>query len=228
MYYDVTYLYYMVPGIVLGMLAQWYLKSTFARFREVRAMNRITGAEVAHRLLAASGVRDVAVERVGGFLSDHYDPSARAVRLSPDVHDGNSVAAFAVAAHEVGHVIQHQVGYQLMSLRQKLVGPARIGSQLAYFVVIGGIMLHFAGLAWFGVALFSAVLLFELVTVPVELNASARAADKLLQLGIVSPQEGEAVRSVLRAAAFTYIAGMIATALQLLYFISVVRRDDRR
>jgi Zn-dependent membrane protease YugP len=226
--YDFTYLLYVLPGILLAMAAQWYVKSTVKRYLEVPTSGGRTGADVAKELLAASGIQDVIVERHAGFLSDHYDPSARAVRLSPDIHDGTSVAAAGVAAHEVGHVIQHAVGYKLMTLRQSLVGPSRIGSQLSYFVIFAGIGLHFAGLAWVGVALFGAVLLFELVTVPVEINASMRAGEKLREMGLVTPEEAGGVRAVLTAAALTYIAAMVSTLLQLLYFVSQIRRSERR
>ena len=152
--------------------------------------------------------------------------------LSPDIHDGTSVAAAGVAAHEVGHAIHHATGYSLMWVRmwvrQKLVGPARIGSSLSQFVVIGGIALHFTQLAWLGVILFGAVFLFELVTVPVEINASMRAGAKLNELGLVTAAESEGVRKVLTAAALTYIAALISTLLTLLSFIMRIRDSQRR
>ena len=150
------------------------------------------------------------------------------VRLSPDIHDGTSISAAGVAAHEVGHAIQHASGYSLMWVRQKMVGPARIGSSLSQFVVFGGIALHFAGLAWLGVVLFGAVFVFELVTVPVEINASMRAGAKLTEMGLVTISESEGVRKVLTAAALTYIAAMISTLLTLLSFIARIRNSERR
>jgi Zn-dependent membrane protease YugP len=226
--YDPTYLFYLLPGMLLAALAQWYVKSTVRRYMDEPTSGGRSGAQVAAQLLRAAGIHDVGVERHEGFLSDHYDPGARVVRLSPDVYEGTSIAAAGIAAHEVGHVIQHAVGYPLMSLRQSLVGPARFGSQLSYFVVMAGILLHVAGLAWFGVLLFGAVFAFELVTVPVEINASRRAGAKLRELGLVTAGEAEGVSAVLRAAAFTYIAAMVTTLLQLLYFISRVQREERR
>ena len=225
--FDFTYLLYILPGMLLAMAAQWYVKATVNRYLEVPTSGGRTGAQIAQQLLDAAGIRDVTIERHAGFLSDHYDPTARAVRLSPDIHDGTSVAAAGVAAHEVGHVIQHQVGYSLMTLRQKLVGPSRFGSQLSYGIIIAGIGIHIAGLAWIGVALFGAVLLFELVTVPVEINASMRAGEKLREMDLVTGEEAAGVRAVLTAAAFTYIAAMIGTLMQLLYFVSIIRRQRR-
>lgn len=227
--FDFTYLLYILPGMLLAMAAQWYVKATVNRYLEVPTSGRRTGAQIAQELLDAAGIQGVTIERHAGFLSDHYDPSARAVRLSPDIHDGTSVAAAGIAAHEVGHVLQHHVGYRLMTVRQKLVGPSRIGSQLSYVVIVAGIGIHFAGLAWLGVALFGAVLLFELVTVPVEINASMRAGETLRRMNLVTGDEAAGVRKVLTAAAFTYIAAMIGTLMQLLYFVSILRRgSDRR
>ncbi len=225
--YDLSYLLWIAPGFLLSLLASLYVKSTFAKWAEVPTARGRSGAQVAAELLARSGVVDVAVERVGGFLSDHYDPSARVLRLSPDVYDGTSVSAVGVAAHEAGHALQHATRYPLIGLRQALVGPARIGSQLSYIVIAAGIMLHLFGLAWLGVLLFAAVLLFEVVTVPVEINASRRAHQQLLALGLVDRREADGVGKVLTAAAFTYIAAVVTTALTLLYFITRLNREER-
>jgi Zn-dependent membrane protease YugP len=224
--FDWSYLLWVAPGMILSLLASFYVRSTFARFARVATSGGRTGAEIAAQLLQRAGIHDVRIERIGGVLSDHYDPGAKVLRLSPDVHDGRSVSAAGVAAHEVGHAIQHSTGYALMGLRQRLVGPAKIGSQLSYFVIVGGILLHLSGLAWVGVILFGAVLAFEVVTVPVEINASWRAGKELVALGLVTPQESQGVRSVLSAAAFTYIAAMLTTLLTLLYFVSQLRRRD--
>ena len=224
MYYDWTYLLYVGPGMLLAALASFLVKSTFNKYAQVPTSKGRTGAEIAAELLRRAGILDVRVEPVQGFLSDHYDPSAKVLRLSPEVYGGRTISAAGVAAHEAGHAIQHHVGYALMTVRQKLVMPARIGSQLSYFVIFGGMLLHLSGLAWFGVILFSAVFLFELVTVPVEINASRRAGQKLAELGIVTREESQGVRAVLSAAAFTYIAALVTTLLTLLYFISQINR----
>ena len=227
LFFDPRYLLFVGPGIVLSLLASWYVRSTFRRFSEVGLHGGMTGAEMAELVLRQAGVRDVRVEVTEGFLSDHYDPAQKVLRLSPDVFHGRSVSAAGVAAHEAGHAIQHARGHALMALRQHLVWPARIGSQLGLFVVMIGLILHAVGLAWVGVFLFSAVFVFELVTLPVEIDASSRAKHELVASGAVGREEAEGVSSVLRAAAFTYVAALITTALQLLYFVSRIRDEDR-
>jgi Zn-dependent membrane protease YugP len=222
--FNFSYLLWVAPGMLLAALASFYVRSTFSKYSRVPTSGGRSGAEVAAELLQRAGVRNVRIERTGGFLGDHYDPTDQALRLSPDVYDGRSVSAAGVAAHEAGHAIQHAAGYPLIAVRQKLVGPARIGSQMSYFVIIAGILLHFAGLAWLGVILFGAVLLFEIVTVPVEIDASSRAKKRLVEAGLVTPSEASGVASVLNAAAFTYIAAVVTSLLTLLYFISQINR----
>jgi hypothetical protein len=226
-FFDPQYLLFVGPGILLSLLASWYVKSTFARFAEVPLAAGLTGAEAAAIVLQRAGVHDVAIEPTEGYLSDHYDPSAKVLRLSPDVFYGRSISAAGVAAHEAGHAIQHAVGYALMGVRQALVLPARIGSQIGLFIVIAGLALHAFKLAWFGVILFSAIFLFELVTLPVEVNASTRAKERLVAAGVVNSVEADGVSSVLRAAALTYLASLISSGLQLLYFITRIRDEER-
>ena len=228
MYFDYQYLLYVGPGMLLAMLASFWVRSTFAKYKNVPLSRGRTGADIAAELLNRAGVQGVRIERIGGVLSDHYAPGERVLRLSPDVHDGQSVSAAGVAAHEAGHAIQHASGYGLMRVRQSLVFPMRIGSQLSYFVIFGGMFLHLAGLAWIGVALFGGVLLFELVTVPVEIDASRRARKRLLEANLVTPQEAAGVSAVLTAAAFTYIAAVVTTLLTLLYFITQINNSSRR
>jgi Zn-dependent membrane protease YugP len=227
MFFDPRYLLFVGPGIVLSLLASFYVRSTFRRFSEVGLASGMTGAEMAELVLCEAGVGNVRVEETEGFLSDHYDPSAKVLRLSSAVFHGRSVSAAGVAAHEAGHAIQHARGYVLMALRQHLVLPARIGSQLGLFVVMIGLLLHATGLAWFGVFLFSAIFVFELVTLPVEIDASTRAKQQLVTAGAVGREEAEGVTKVLRAAALTYVAALISTALQLLYFITRIRDEER-
>jgi Zn-dependent membrane protease YugP len=226
-FFDPRYLIFVGPGIVLSLLASWYVRSTFRRYAQVALSTGVSGAEAADAVLRAAGVNDVRIERSAGFLSDHYDPSEKVLRLSPDVFDGRSVSAAGVAAHEAGHAIQHASGYGLMSVRQALVWPARIGSQLSLIVIMAGLALHALGLAWIGVFLFSGIFLFELVTLPVEVNASTRARQRLAAAGLVSPRDADGVERVLRAAALTYLAALITTALQLLYFVSRIREEER-
>jgi Zn-dependent membrane protease YugP len=226
-FFDPRYMLFVGPGIILSLLASWYVRSTFRRYASEPLSTGVSGAEAAAAVLRAGGVNDVRIERVAGFLSDHYDPSQKVLRLSPDVYDGRSVSSAGVAAHEAGHAIQHAAGYGLMSVRQALVWPARIGSQLSLIVIVAGLALHALNLAWIGVLLFSGVFLFELVTLPVEINASTRARERLGAAGLISPRDAEGVQRVLRAAALTYVAALITTALQLLYFVSRIREQER-
>ncbi len=226
-FFDPRYLIFVGPGLILSALAAWYVRSTFSRFSQVPVSTGLSGADAAAAVLRAAGVHDVRIEPVEGFLSDHYDPSEKVLRLSPDVYSGRSVSAAGVAAHEAGHAIQHAEHYALMSVRQALVWPARIGSQISIFVIIAGLALHALGLAWLGVFLFSGIFLFELVTLPVELNASSRARQRLLAGGLVSAEDAEGVTRVLRAAALTYLAALVSTALQLLYFVMRIRQEER-
>ncbi|HEY7954341.1 MAG TPA: zinc metallopeptidase [Polyangia bacterium] len=226
-FFDPRYLLFVGPGLILAALASWYVSSTFRRFSRVPLARGLSGAEAAAAVLRSAGVTDVRIEPTQGFLSDHYDPSEKVLRLSPDVYSGRSVSAAGVAAHEAGHAIQHARRYGLMSVRQALVMPARIGSQLSYVAIIAGLILHVIGLAWLGVLLFSAIFLFELVTLPVELDASRRAKERLAATGLTTAADADGVARVLRAAAFTYVAALITTALQMLYFITRIRDEER-
>jgi Zn-dependent membrane protease YugP len=225
-YFDPLYFIIIGPGFLLAMWATWKVKRTFSKYSKVGIASRASGAEVARELLARSGIQDVEVEQHQGFLSDHYHPGKRVVRLSPDVYTGRSISAVGVAAHEVGHAIQHSQGYAPMKVRQSLVPVAGIGSNLSYIIIILGFVFHTAGLIWIGIFLFSAVVLFQIVTLPVELNASKRAKLQLVQTGIVSQAEAVHVGKVLSAAAMTYVAAVITSLLTLLYF--VIRATGRR
>lgn len=230
MIFDPLYLLIVAPGLLLALYATFKVKSTFHRYSQVGIASGLSGAEVAREMLRRHGIHDVSVEPHEGWLSDHYDPSARVVRLSPDVYSGRSVSAVGVAAHECGHALQHAQGYAAMSLRQKLVLPANLGSNLSYILIIGGALLQAMNLVWLGILLFSAVVLFQLVTLPVEFNASSRARALLTSSGIVTPAEGAEVGKVLSAAALTYVAALITSILTLIYFLvrfaGVGRSDD--
>jgi len=230
MFFDPMYLLVLAPGLLFGGWASLRVRSTFKRYSAVPAGSGLTGAEVARRMLSSHGITDVTIERHEGFLSDHYDPGARAVRLSPDVHDGRSLAALGVAAHECGHVLQHAKGYALMQVRQRLVGPASFGSNAALVLSGVGFAVHAAGLAWLGVLAFLGVVLFQLVTLPVEFNASSRAREHLATSGIIMGSEREGVSKVLSAAALTYVAALVTAVLQLAYFAiraaGMSRSDD--
>jgi hypothetical protein len=230
MFFDPMYFLIIGPGLLLALWASYKVKTTFARYAEVPTRSQMTGAEVAKELLRRNGIRDVGVELHEGWLSDHYDPRERVVRLSPEVYHGRSISSVGVAAHECGHVLQHAEGYAAMALRQHMVWPANVGSWLSYIVIIGGAILHFAGLIWLGILLFSGVVLFQLVTLPVEFNASSRARLHLVKDGIISQAEEAGVGQVLSAAALTYVAALITSVLTLLYYIirftGVGRSDD--
>ena len=207
---------------VLGLLSTWAamrVKGTFARYNQEPIRSGYSGAEAAQMILQASGIGDVRIEAVPGMLSDHYDPQARAVRLSPDVLRGRTPAAVAVAAHEVGHALQHAQGYAPMSWRGQLVPVVNIASSLSTPLIFGGIFLQATGLAMVGVIAFSLVVLFHVVTLPVEFDASGRAIQILERSGIVSTNEMVGVRKTLYAAGFTYLAAALAGVVQLLYFL---------
>jgi hypothetical protein len=180
----------------------------------------MSGAEAAAAVLRMSGLPDLKIERHQGFLSDHYDPTSRTLRLSPDVYDGASVSAVAVAAHEAGHALQHAANYGPLTLRSKLVPAVQFGSVLWYFPFLLGSIFNMTGLMWVGIIAFSAIVLFQLVTLPTEFDASSRARSVLLASGIVtSKAEEDGVAKVLNAAAMTYVAALVASLMQLLYMI---------
>src|SRR5688572_3995019 len=216
---DPLYLAIMAIGLVLSLGAQAWVKGTVARYRRVGTAHGLRGADVASLILRDRGIDNVRIEEVGGFLSDHYDPRTRTLRLSPDIFHGDSVAAAGIAAHEVGHAIQHADGYKPMRLRQALVPVANIGTNLGIILVAIGFAIGTLGLAKIGVALFAAFVAFTLITLPVELDASRRARLHLAHAGVLSPPELAGVSKVLRAAAATYVAAAVTAVLQLLYFV---------
>jgi uncharacterized protein len=228
MIFDPLYLIMMAPTIILMLWAQNRVKSTFQKFSQVPNQQRMSGAEVARVILDSHGLHDVPVEPVAGELTDHYDPRVRALRLSQPVYNCRSVAALGIAAHEAGHALQHQQAYVPLQIRGALVPVASIGSNLGWIMVIAGVIIGLTQLAWLGVFLFAAGTVFALVTLPVEFNASSRALAELTNMGIVDQTEVSQNKKVLNAAAWTYIAGFAAAAMQLLYYIMLVsgmRRD---
>ncbi len=231
MFFDPLYLLFALPGVALSLWAQHRVKTTFRRYSEVAASSGMTGAQAAAALIRERGVSGVRIEETPGFLSDHYDPFQRVLRLSPDVYAGRSLSALGVAAHEAGHAIQHAHAYGPLKFRSLLVKPAGIGSNLGVLLASFGLALQAASLTYVGIALFSAAVLFTLVTLPVEFDASRRAVQALVELRIVTSGEAEGARAVLGAAAMTYVAGAVTAILQLLYFLMRAgllggRRDD--
>ena len=228
-FYDSTYILVLI-GVVISMIASAKLNSTYQRYSSVRSMCGLTGAEVAQKLLNNQGIYDVTVRRVAGNLTDHYDPRTKTVNLSDSVYGSTSIAAIGVAAHECGHAMQDASDYSPLRIRAALVPAANLGSSLAWPLILIGLLLGGGGstLAGIGILLFSLAVLFQLVTLPVEYNASHRAVTLLASTGILSGQEVGQTRSVLSAAALTYVAAAAASILQLLRLLMIFgnRRND--
>lgn len=225
MFFDPVYMVILAVGAVLSFGAQAMVKSRFHKWSQVGLQRGFTGAEIAELILRTQGIRNVRVEPTQGFLSDHYDPTDKVLRLSPDVYSGRSVSAAGVAAHEVGHALQDQAGYWPMRMRQAMVPVASIGSNLGIILVVAGVAIGISGLSTIGILLFGAAVAFTVVTLPVEFDASYRAHQALTTGGIVTKAEAEGVRSVLTAAAATYLAAATTAILQLIYWIMVSRRE---
>lgn len=216
----------LLPGIALMMWAQFHIQGTYRKYNQIQSSLGMTGAQVADTILQRMGVDDVRVEPVAGELTDHYDPSAKAVRLSEVVYNSTSLSAAAVAAHECGHVLQDVQGYKMMNMRASLVPVANIGSNIGPFLVMIGFFLGNMGGMFIniGIALFIGVILFHVVTLPVEFDASSRALKLINQFGILQGEENKAARKVLNAAALTYVATTLYAVLQLIQYL-LLRRD---
>jgi Zn-dependent membrane protease YugP len=218
-------LFFGVP-LVIGLAVQGWLKSTFSHNSRVPVRSGMTGAEVARRILDGNGLQNVPVQpSKAGPLSDHYDPRSRGVFLSEAVYSGRSVAATAVAAHEVGHAIQHAKSYVPMTVRSAIWPVAAFGSQAWFFILIAGVIFGAFGLIQLALIVFAAVILFQIVTLPVEFNASRRAMAQIRELGMVTDTEAVGARRTLTAAAMTYVAGALASIAQLVYFLAVFGRN---
>lgn len=222
-FYNPSYLLYMAPALILMILVQLYVKSAYNKWSKVQARSRLTGADVAQRLIRSGGLNNVRVEGIRGKMTDHYDPRTKVLRLSEGVYQNSSVAALAITAHELGHAMQDKEGYFPLRLRSAIVPAVNIGSYLGWILILIGVMLNIVGVAWLGVAVFSVGVLFALVTLPIELNASSRAKQLLVQSGIiVGQQEQDGVNNVLNAAALTYVAALVTAVLQLLYWVMMI------
>lgn len=217
--FDPFYLVFILPGLALSMWASARTRSTFSNYSQVRTARGLTGAQAAREVLAQAGITDVQVDSARGLLTDHYNPLTKRLALSEGVYDSASVAAVGVAAHEAGHAIQHAHRYSPLWLRSALVPTANIGSTLGYTVMLAGLMFASSRAVLIGALLFSTVIAFQLVTLPVEYDASARAKALLVQHGIVSPAEREGVDRVLDAAALTYVAAAVSSLATLAYFL---------
>jgi Zn-dependent membrane protease YugP len=219
MYFDPMYFLFLAPAMLLAAWAQIKVKTSFAHASRIIPASGLNGRETALRILEAEGIRNVNVEEVAGTLSDHYDPKAKVLRLSSDVYHGQSLAALGVAAHEVGHAIQDAQRYSPLVMRNAIVPLASFGSNASWFLMMAGFMIGATNLVLMGIFAFSLVVIFQLINLPVEFDASSRAKTILLQRGMISPSEKKEVDSVLGAAAMTYVAGTISSVLTLVYYL---------
>ena len=228
-YFDPLYMVVIMPAVLLAMWAQWRVQASFQSASQEPAP--LSGAAAARHILDSAGATNVEVEAVAGHLTDHYDPQTKVLRLSQDVYAAHTLAAVGIAAHEAGHALQDAQRYPLMGLRNAAVGVANLGSGLGLFVFMVGLGMALKPIAWLGILLFSATVFFQLVNLPVEIDASNRAKAQLVRLGIVPAADMGAVNRVLNAAAWTYVAGTLQSILTLLYYGSYLAggssSDDR-
>jgi len=231
--FDWTYLIIVLPCIILSMWASSSVNSTFNKYSKVNSMRHLTGAEAAQRVLSANGVRGVRIERVSGNLTDHFDPKTNVIRLSDSVHSSTSVAAIGVACHEAGHAVQYAQNYGPIRLRAAIIPVTNIGSKLAMPLILLGILFSFLGnlsygLVYLGIACFSLSLVFQLVTLPVEFNASRRAMDTIESSGILTEEEQRGARKTLKAAAMTYVAATAVALAQVVRLLVLFGGRGRR
>ena len=225
MIFDPMYFIIIGPGMLLALWASWKVRSAFNEGMQYAPASGLTGAEAAYEVMQRAGVHDVGIEETHGYLSDHYDPTDRVLRLSPDVYHGRSLSALGVAAHEAGHALQHAEKYALLSVRNAIVPLAGFGSSLGMILIlVGMVMMYMQAMlgywvVWAGIALFSVIVIFQVVNLPVEFDASRRARVLLLNNGMVTVEEDQIVGKVLRAAAMTYVAATLTAILELVYWV---------
>ncbi|NLB70043.1 MAG: zinc metallopeptidase [Lentisphaerae bacterium] len=219
MYFDPLYIIITLPALLLSVIASTLVKSTFKKYSQVGVSSGMTGAQAAAMMLAKSGTNDVKIGKSRGLLSDHYDPTSKTLRLSNDVYNSKSLSAIGVACHEAGHALQDAQGYKPLAWRSALVPVTQFGSSFSYFFILGGMLFQIAPLIKIGIVLFSAAVLFSIVTLPVEWDASRRAKLQMVECGIVTQKESEASGKVLNAAFLTYIAAAASALLTLLYYL---------
>ena len=224
MIFDPVYIIFMAPALALSLWANWRVKANFNKYSSTRCSRGITGAAAAAELLSKEGITDVKIVLTKGKLSDHYNPITKTLALSEEVHNSSSIAAIGIAAHEAGHAIQHAQHYMPLWIRSVLVPTAKIGSNIGYFVMIMGLIMSSTNMIFLGAFLFSAVLLFQIATLPVEFNASSRAKSLVVEYGIISSEEQVGINLILNSAALTYVAAAVSTLLTLLYFLMRARR----
>lgn len=226
--YDFNYLIYVIVPLLFSLWAQWMVSSNFKKYSQQKTANRVTGQEVAGRILRANSLEKVKVVKVNGELTDHYDPRKQIIALSESVYGNDSVAAVGVAAHEVGHALQYAHGYWPIKIRMAIIPVTQFGSKLAVPLVLLGLLLGFAGLVDLGIILFALVVVFQLITLPVEFDASKRAIQNLQKNGLLKEAEVPATKKVLSAAAMTYVAGLTVAIGQLLQLLSISGRGRKR
>jgi hypothetical protein len=224
--FNSTYLLFILPGMLIGIWAQIKLSHAYGKYSQVQVESGMTGAEAAREILDQAGLPNVPVEEIPGRLSDHYDPAKRALFLSSDNFHGRTVAAVGVSAHEAGHALQHQAAYGLFNLRMALVPVTQFASMAWMGIIVLGFILHMLPhMLMLAIAVFGVMTLFQLVTLPVEFDASRRAKEQLFRLGLVRQDERAGVSKVLDAAALTYVAALVTSVMELLYWISAARRN---
>ena len=227
-FFDPTYLVFMIPAFILMAITSWYVKAAYNKWSRVPARSRLTGADATRRLISTGGLFGVQVQGTRGELTDHYDPRNKTLFLSNGVANGASVAALAIAAHELGHAMQDAEDYFPLRFRAALVPMVNIGSNLGWILIMIGLFLQLTQIAWLGVLVFSGGAVFALATLPVEFDASARAKRLLADSGIIQTEEEKrGVNNVLNAAALTYVAGLVTAILQLLYYVSLISGRSR-
>lgn len=228
MFFDINYLIYMIPAFILMGISSWYVRHAYSKWSRIRASSGLTGVDATRRLISMNGLTGLQIQGTPGQMTDHYDPRNNTLFLSEGVANVPSVAALAIAAHELGHAQQDAEEYFPMRLRGLLVPMVNIGSNLGWILIVAGLLLNFTGLAWLGVLVFSGGAVFALATLPVEFDASARAKRMLANSGIIqTDEEMRGVNNVLNAAALTYVAGLVTAIMQVLYYVSLVSGRSR-
>ncbi len=217
-----------VIGLAISLLSQAFISITYKKYKKINNKKLISGAETARKILSANGLDKIYVVETQGYLTDHYDPRAKVIRLSQDIYRGETIAAASVATHEVGHAIQDKENYKFMRIRSSLVPITNIGSKFGYLVILAGVFLNMMGLLYLGLILLGSILLFQLVTLPVEFNASKRGKKNLEKLNILTKSELNSASKVLGAAAFTYVASFITTIIELMRYLLIANNGRRR
>lgn len=229
MYYSGSMGYYIVllVSMALTLGAQFFINSVYQKTKKIRAKNSMSGCDVARKILDSNGLKKVKVQEIEGTLSDHYDPKNKVVSLSTDIYNGSSLASVAVAAHECGHAIQDKVGYSFLRFRHSMIPLVNFASRAGYIIIMISVFTSLLKLLWVGICLELVILLFQMVTLPVEFNASNRALKQIVELGIVEKKESFKCKEMLFAAALTYVASVATAILEIVRLISMARRDDR-